>query len=53
MRIPRSTGFAVNLLLFALVIALSPLRGKQRDAPAGIQKISHVVFLIKENPHTP
>jgi phospholipase C len=50
MHIPRSTGFSVNLLLFALVFGLVPLAlGQQQNAPAGIQKIGHVVFLIKEN----
>lgn len=50
MHIPRSIGSSVNLLLFALVFGLVPLAlGQQQNAPAGIQKISHVVFLIKEN----
>ncbi len=50
MHIPHSTGLAVNLLLCAFVFALVPLAfGQQQNVPAGIQKISHVVFLIKEN----
>jgi phospholipase C len=47
--ISRRTGISVNFLL-ASVCALVPLAlGQQKNAPSGIQKIDHVVFLIKEN----
>jgi phospholipase C len=47
--ISHRTGFPVFVLLI-FVLALAPLTlGQQEKAPSGIQKISHVVFLIKEN----
>ena len=50
MQSPGRTGSSVSLFLLALSFALVPLAlGQQQNAPAGIQKISHVVFLIKEN----
>src|ERR1039457_4796060 len=50
MHSPGSIVYSVNLLLISLVFALAPIAfGQQQNAPAGIQKISHVVFLIKEN----
>ena len=49
MHTPRRVGFQVKLL-FASVFAFVPLAlGQQNHAAAGIQKINHVVFLIKEN----
>ena len=39
-----------RILLFAFLFVFFPLAlGQQQTAPSGIQKISHVVFLIKEN----
>ena len=49
MHTPRRVGFPVKLL-FASVFAFVALAlGQQNPAAAGIQKINHVVFLIKEN----
>lgn len=50
MHSPGSIAYSVNLLLISLLFALAPSAfAQQQNAPAGIQKISHVVFLIKEN----
>lgn len=39
-----------GFLVMALVLALTPRsHGQQANAPTGLQKINHVVFLIKEN----
>jgi phospholipase C len=50
MRSPHPARFSTTLLRLASVFALVPLAlGQPQNLPAGIQKISHVVFLIKEN----
>ena len=50
MRVSGGARLCVNLLLVAFLFTLVPLAlGQQQTGPSGIQKISHVVFLIKEN----
>ena len=50
MRIHRSTRLPLHLLLFLpWFVFVAPLLGQGPTTPVGIQKISHVVFLIKEN----
>ena len=49
MHIFHRTGFWVFALLVMIFTLVSLTPGQQQKAPTGIQKISHVVFLIKEN----
>src|ERR1035438_10850588 len=50
MRIQRLTGLPVHLFLLPIWFAfVGPVLGQGPAAPVGIQKINHVVFLIKEN----
>src|ERR1035438_2099367 len=50
MPIPHRSSFFAHILRFASLLALLPMALAQPQyAPTGIQKISHVVFLIKEN----
>lgn len=50
MYVPRRKKCSTRLLCFASLIVLIPLAlGQQQSPTAGIQKINHVVFLIKEN----
>jgi phospholipase C len=50
MNVPGFARFSATLLRLASVFALVPLTvGQLQSPPAGLQKISHVVFLVKEN----
>lgn len=51
MRFPYLRSFATPIFGLASVLALMPLAASQVQNPpaTGIQKISHVIFLIKEN----
>jgi phospholipase C len=50
MRIPSRFKFSANLLLLTFIFVVVPLvGGQQQSVPVGIEKINHVVFLIKEN----